>query len=285
MKKYYIIFSIIVLFISLAFINDARADFDTTPRDNFYVTNGSVKSTALSADGETLYIGGDFTYVGPKTGGGAIVDTTSALKDNSPIVSGVVYASVQDNNDGWYIGGDFTKVGSYNRANLAHILYDGTVDANWNPGTNDKVFSLEINDTTLFVGGAFTSIGGQNRNHIAAIDISSGVVTGWNPDANGNVNILKFSNNYNAIYAGGEFSVIGRETRNFLASLDAGTGEASPSFVPEPNGYINTMTLNDGDELVYVSGEFDNIGGEDHSGLAAVWMDTGSLFTHLGPCF
>src|SRR5258706_13453269 len=43
---------------------------------NFWVTNGVLRSTALS--GNTLYIGGAFDYVGPFTGGFVNVDATSS---------------------------------------------------------------------------------------------------------------------------------------------------------------------------------------------------------------
>src|SRR5438552_931094 len=94
-------------------------------RQDFYITNGSVSAAALS--GNTLYIAGSFTEVGPATGGFVPIDTASALPVNgSPKVAGTVYAKVPDGSNGWYIGGSFTGVGGIPRRNLAHILADNS---------------------------------------------------------------------------------------------------------------------------------------------------------------
>src|SRR5437667_3517164 len=94
---------------------------------HLWATNGVVRAMALS--GNTLYIGGDFTYVGPNTGGFANIDATSVtVVPGSPHVDGTVYASAADGQGGWYIGGNFTRVWGEPRSNLAHIRPDGTLD-------------------------------------------------------------------------------------------------------------------------------------------------------------
>ena len=61
------------------------------------VTDGQVNAVARSADGNTLYLGGDFTRVGPSTGGFAAIDSTTGTASASfPKVEGQVYASVSD---------------------------------------------------------------------------------------------------------------------------------------------------------------------------------------------
>lgn len=59
-----------------------------------------------------MYLGGDFTYIGPDTRGGAQFDTITNKTDRSfPKIKGVVYTSISDGAGGWYIGGSFTQVG------------------------------------------------------------------------------------------------------------------------------------------------------------------------------
>ncbi|MEO5616536.1 MAG: hypothetical protein ABIS67_02085, partial [Candidatus Eisenbacteria bacterium] len=148
-----------------------------TIREDFYATNGPVDAAVLS--GNTLYIGGGFTYVGPATGGGVPIDAASgASAGGFPKVRGEVHAVAPDGSGGWYIGGNFTAVGGIPRSNLAHILADNTVSA-WNPNADGGVFALAMSGSTVYAGGNFNSIGGSARNNIAALDATTGVATGW----------------------------------------------------------------------------------------------------------
>ena len=47
-----------------------------------WVTDGTVRAISTAADG-TTYIGGQFTYVGPRTGGGAALDASSGACDTA----------------------------------------------------------------------------------------------------------------------------------------------------------------------------------------------------------
>ena len=158
-----------------------RAEAQTV-RQDFYITDGAVSAEVLS--GNTLYIGGSFTHVGPATGGFVPVDTATALPSSGfPKVAGTVYATVSDGSGGWYVGGSFTGVGGISRRNLARILSNNTVST-WDPSPNGPVYALALSGTTVYAGGEFTSIGGQTRNYIAAVSTSSGLASSWNPDAN-----------------------------------------------------------------------------------------------------
>src|SRR2546426_1486999 len=86
------------------------AGFAQTIDENLWVTNGPVR--AVVRDGGTIYIGGDFTQVGPATGGGVPLDAASgALPPSFPKVVGVVFAVISDGAGGWYLGGSFSAVG------------------------------------------------------------------------------------------------------------------------------------------------------------------------------
>src|SRR5690348_16071648 len=109
-----------------------------------WITDGDVFSVVRS--GNTIYVGGVFTTVGPSTGGGVPLDGNTglgAVGADYPKVLGTVYTAAPDGSGGWYIGGLFTAVGGQLRNNAAHILADNSVSA-WNPNPDDRVQSIVV---------------------------------------------------------------------------------------------------------------------------------------------
>jgi hypothetical protein len=189
----------------------------STPREETWVTNRPVYAIARTTD--TVYIGGEFTYVGPYTGPGVPISASSGQPVGTfPKVNGPVYACVPDGSGGWFIGGYFTQVGGGACNYVAHIRADGSVDAAWNPNANGRVFALAVSGSTIYAEGEFTSIGGQTRNHIAALDASTGQASAWNPSAAGFVAALAVSGS--TVYAGGEFTTIGGQPRACFAQFE-----------------------------------------------------------------
>ena len=100
-----------------------------------WITNGGlnfgISAMAQDTVNHLLYIGGDFTAVGPNTGRGAPIDTSSALPLATfyPRVNGQLNSVIADGSGGWYIGGSFSNVGGVTRNNIAHISSDYTVDS------------------------------------------------------------------------------------------------------------------------------------------------------------
>jgi hypothetical protein len=187
----------------------AQAALSSVP-DNDWVTNGPV--SALARSGNTIYLGGAFTEVGPRTGpavtfsGGA-----STPEAGFPQVSGghaEVHAAISDGAGGWYIGGNFTHVGGVARAGLAHVLSGGSVDPTFAPSLEINqqawsVRSLALSGSTLYVGGNFLSISGIARNGLAALSTTDGSVQSFNPGG-GSVSALAVSGG--TLYVGGSFS-------------------------------------------------------------------------------
>ncbi len=106
----------------------AQAALSSVP-DNDWVTNGPVD--ALARSGSTIYLGGAFTEVGPRTGPAVTFSGGASTPDSGfPQVSGghaEVHAAISDGAGGWYLGGNFTHVGGLARAGLAHVLSGGSV--------------------------------------------------------------------------------------------------------------------------------------------------------------
>ncbi|MCX7046272.1 MAG: hypothetical protein NTX50_12395, partial [Candidatus Sumerlaeota bacterium] len=141
------ILSVIMMTWLAATVVSAAMAQSSTPNENAWVTNGDVY--AIVPVGGLTYIGGDFTYVGPYSGGGVPIDVITADPVAAfPKVNGSVYACVSDGAGGWYIGGAFTQVGGQTRNNIAHILADGSLGG-WNPDANGPVSALAVSGTTV----------------------------------------------------------------------------------------------------------------------------------------
>jgi len=209
------------------------ASLAATLPDRTFVTNGPVQ--AIVRGGGTIYIGGQFNRVGPRTGPGVEVALAGTQNAGLPEISGAgpsslvgaggyLSAVAADGTGGWYIGGLFTHVGGVARTNLAHIRADHTVDPNFNPSLNDAVQTLAVSGSTIYAAGLFTSISGQTRNKIAALNGADGGVTAFNPNANGDVQALVISSDGSIVYVGGRFTIIRGLPRIAIAALNAGDG-------------------------------------------------------------
>jgi hypothetical protein len=236
---------------------------------HLWVPNDTV--LAMAVHGNTLYIGGIFTQVGPPSGSFAATDGATGAADLviPAVGGGPVRAIAPDGSGGWYIGGDFTNVGGQSRAGLAHILPDKSLDPNWTVAASSTVYALAVSGGTLYVGGAFTTLGGLTRNRIGAIN-AAGNVTAWNPDATSHVYALAVVGT--TVYAGGAFGFIGGQSRSRVAALDAtlNTNNAT-AWNPGVTGTTPMVySLAVCSETVYIGGLFSSVGTETRSNIAAV---------------
>ena len=240
-------------------------------QDAFWAPNGPVEAAILS--GNTLYLGGGFSYVGPQTGGSALVSATDGTPVTGfPRVLGSVLAAAPDGSGGWYVGGAFASVGGFPRSSLAHILADRSVSP-WNPGVAGFIRTLAVSGSTVYVGGQFTSAGGQSRTNLAAIDATTGAATSWDPEATGGVvNGIALSGDAQTLYAAGTFTGLGGQPRNYLGAVSASTGLAT-AWDPEPNSQVLAIAV-DG-STVYAGGTFGSIGGLTRVDVAALDAGTG----------
>ncbi|HPI40435.1 MAG TPA: fibronectin type III domain-containing protein [Pseudobdellovibrionaceae bacterium] len=167
-------------YVSLRAIDTAGNTSSVVLGDGFFVTpelwttNGTVLSILRS--GDNIYLGGNFTQVGPWSGGFAPVDTTTGAVSwgsQKARVAGSVFISISDGAGGHYIGGSFTAVGGIARNNVAHILSDGSLDLNFNPNTDGEIDTMALSGSNLYLGGAFTTVGGGSG-YFAPIDLTTG---------------------------------------------------------------------------------------------------------------
>ena len=238
-----------------------------------------MNASALS--GNTLYIGGTFTQVGPATGSFVPLDAgTGAPLSGFPKVAGSVFTMAPDGSGGWFIGGAFTAVGGTLRTNLAHILSDNSLSP-WNPFANDAVLSIAASGGTVYVGGQFTSAGDSARNYVAALDATTGTATPWNPIADSFVRAMVLSGS--VLYVGGDFTDFGvppaDTPRNKIAALDIATGIPT-AWNPGANFPVRALAVSG--NTVYAGGSFSGLGGQVRSRIGSVDATTG-LATSWNP--
>ena len=252
---------------------------------SFPVTNGSVSSMARG--GDTLYVGGAFTWIGSANGGMVALDavTGAPIKPWPRVLSGrragldafFVFArvSLPDGQGGCYVGGSFQTISGVPRSGLAHIRADGSLDG-WAPSTNSSVQCMARIGNTIFVGGQFSSANGQPRAGLAAFDANTGALRPWNANATGYVNVKVLETDGTNLIVGGSFGTIGGQVRNGLAMLDSATALATP-WAPNPNSDVSCLALANGS--LYVGGSFSTIGGKSRVAVAALDPATGQALT------
>ena len=262
-----------VLLLALGLVIPAARSDAQSVDTTLWVTDGPVHSTIRV--GNTIYLAGQFTRVGPAIGPSFPVDLgAGAVSGAYPKLVGEVFAEVGDGLGGRFVGGSFVSAGGIARANLVHVLADGTVDG-WDPGTDGTVLTLALSGGVLYVGGEFQNIAGQPRSHVAALDPETGAVLPWNPGADGTVRTL--ARNGSVVYAGGDFANAGGQPRPYLAAIDAASGSAT-GWIPNADGPVWHVVPSG--VRVLACGDFDHIGGglrhhaaalDSTSALADAW--------------
>ena len=194
-------------------------------------TNGTVFDTELSADGDTLYIGGKFTTV----------------RENPPGVAGASVAV----------------------SNVAAIdVATGDAVNTWTPrvtGDGAVVRSLAVKGGKVFIGGNFTAVGGQPRQHLAAVDAADGSVDPFAPQVTkGNKPPYVFAllAGESKLYVGGQFSQVNTKGRLNLAAFDLGTGALDPAWRPKASNTEASHKVRElefGPEDANADGEADSI--------------------------
>lgn len=192
-----------------------------------------------------------------------------------------------------YLGGDFTEAapagvvmgdpGTVPRAYLAACSETTGALLAWNPGANNRVYSLATDGTTIYAGGSFTALAGQSRNRLGALT-PAGALTAWNPGASSTVFVVRVGPNHN-IFVGGSFETlagkpaarIGEVTPQgasvaWSVSVGQVTGFACPPRCP-PVVYAIAFS----GTTVYFGGQFGLVNGVSRNTAAAADISTGAL--------
>ncbi len=267
--------SVVVALACALAASPAGAAVSATPASTSWVTNGTVYSSATDADGN-VFIGGDFTSVGPRTGAGIALTSTDGQYDAAypEVAGGYIQAVEPDGAGGWFLGGSFQSVGGVARSGLAHITADGAVDPDWNPGinANGQVLGLELGGGALYAWGNFSTVGGVARSNLAKLAPATGAVDpAWAPNPSDS-SIYALAADASGVYlSGGFISIAGHSYRTTgLYKLSASNATFDDAWNPQTGmfNYVYAMELVGSN--VIMSGGFTSIDGAAHQRLARV---------------
>ena len=254
--------------------NIAAVDARTGNVDTTWDPGASGTVRALSLAGSTLYVGGEFSWLGAarptRHNLGAVDATSGAVTTFNPNADKPV-RTLAASGSAVFVGGEFNLIGGQPRNFIAAIDPSTGLATGWNPNADFPVSALAVSGSTVYAGGGFGQVGGQTRNYIAALDAATGAATPFNPNAGGAVQALAVSGA--TVYAGGTFTSIGGQARNRIAALDATTGNAS-AWNPNAGGAVNALAVLD--TTVYAGGSFMTMGCVARHRLAALDTATGS---------
>ncbi|MBA2560966.1 MAG: hypothetical protein H0V07_13980 [Propionibacteriales bacterium] len=251
--------------------------------------NGEVRAIAVSPNGATVYIGGDFTSVAGV--GRAHVASVSARTGNARHFAPDIAASVRAiaiSSDGskLYLGGPFERADGARRLHLASYRVATGSLRRWAPnphGSNTQnnrirqpstvaAMTLSPNDATLYVGGVFTTIRGKSRTNGAAISAGTGRVRAFRPSLSHVVLTVDVTSHGKRILFGG------RGPGGFIGAY--GTRRGTKLWYRHLDGDVQAATVRG--RRIYVGGHFDKVakstgGSVTRHHLAVLSVSTGSV--------
>ena len=143
--------------------------------------NAQGRTIAASADGSTVYVGGDFTQVNGTTTRNRLAafdSATGALRSFNPNVN----ANVNDlavSGDTLYLGGAFTVVSNQLRSRLAAVNATTGALLPWAPSAELEVHAIVAPNGPVVVGGKFTTLNSTAVKGLGAVDPTTGSTVPW----------------------------------------------------------------------------------------------------------
>ncbi len=221
--------------------------------------SSAPNALAVSADGLTVYAGGNFTTVNGATSRKrlAALDATTGTataEDFAGGVSGQVHTITLDGTD-LFFGGEEMVIHTVARGDVAAIDLTTYELTDFNPNISDSVvnsLALSPDGALLYIGGGFTCVNGDysdldgclgtSRNYLAAVLTVDAVATAFDPDmpVASTIYSLAVSSDGTTVYAGGDFVDWGASEVDYVAKMDAGTGAQDPTFAPGLNNTVRT---------------------------------------------
>ncbi|PVC85568.1 hypothetical protein DBP19_27520 [Streptomyces sp. CS090A] len=162
---------------------DAATGAPTDCSLSFTVSSGTatVRSLALSPDGDTLYAGGQFGAVnGVGVSNIAAIDTeTCTVRNNFKIAVSATVRGLAVTSDTVYLAGDFTTVGGQTRSHFAAVSTAGAALLPFTANADETSRAIEVtpDGQNVLLGGDFFRINGTNTHALAVVNATTGQLT------------------------------------------------------------------------------------------------------------
>jgi hypothetical protein len=175
----------------------SAAGHNETPRSNLLAYNLSTgalltswapkinakgKSIIASADGQTIYVGGNFTTANGVTRNrvAAFNAATGALITGFNPNAGYRVDDLALSGTTLYIVGQFTAMGNKTHTRLAAVNATTGAVLSWAPSADQEVDTVVVvPGNKVIVGGHFTQLSGQTAKGSGALDGTTGAVLSW----------------------------------------------------------------------------------------------------------
>lgn len=223
-----------------------------------------------------VYLGGEFTYAGPKATGNFLVvdESTGTVPNQSIAVSGIINDIIDDGEGGFFLTGDDITIQGTNYDALVRVKANGNVLS---------IPHLAGVGRRLVRSGNYLVIGG--RELVSAGDGTPYALKFYNIADNTYYHSAcasLTSNIFDLVIHGQEVITASMSIGNCtgLRSFDIATpkdavGSLGSFSVPQVNSRINALSISNG--RLYVGGNFTSIASEAVSYLAAFDLATGAL--------
>jgi trimeric autotransporter adhesin len=237
---------------------------------------GRVTALAPSADGSTLYVGGEFTAVGgvSRTNLAAVRADTGAVTGWNPGANRVQALAASPTRV--YVGGKFGRIGGVAWGKLAAVdPSTGAVDQGFAPNPDQWVAALRLSadGQRLYAAGFFTAIGGVGQRYLAALSpATGGAAAAWRPSLSCPAYALDVTGTAVYVACGG--------TGGSALAFSAVTG--AQLWVVRTDGNLHAVAFLG--DAVYLGGHFTTVAGAARKKGAAVDAATGAL-TAWNPSF
>ena len=243
----------------------------------------TVNALALQSDGKVI-LGGTFTNVNGVSRSHvarlhANGNVDAAFNPAVGVAGGGLLAGINTlriQSDGKIVlGGDFTSVSGMARTNLARLNSNGSLDANFNPGTgaDSAVSSLAVQGNgKILISGFFTHVDGTPRNYVARLNSGGSLDTGFDPGLGASdaayVTALQADGK---VLIGGAFTTFDGTPRRGIARLEGDVVSPGPQLRnPRRQGNMFSVTVATMTGKNYVLEFKDALGGSAWTALPPV---------------
>jgi len=180
--------------------------------------------------------------------------------------------------------GVFTQVGSTDRAGLARLNADGSLDTTLNPGmgVNSLVESVVLEtDGRILLGGWSPTYNGAAVPYFARVESSGALSPGFVPLPGDYLTDCLLQPD-GRILVSGYFTTVGGVARPYIARLNP-DGTVDPAFNPGagPDSYVYALALQP-DGRILIAGDFTSFAGMSRNRVARLFAD-GSLDPSFDP--